>query len=81
MEPGKLEFQYTLNTRGRELGLTQAQLSDAVRTGFLGLEVVHVTSENQRLPVSWQLLDDSTNIGKESFIKHMVSFVQHKYFH
>ncbi len=51
MEPGKLEYRYTLNARGRELGITQQQLADAVRTGFLGLEVVHVTDGEQRIPV------------------------------
>lgn len=51
MEVGKLEYRYTLNDRGRELGLTQQQISDAVRTGFLGLETVYVTSRDERLPV------------------------------
>ncbi len=51
MEVGKLEYRYSLNDRGRELGLTQQQISDAVRTGFLGLEAVYVTSEDERLPV------------------------------
>lgn len=51
MDPGKLEIQYSLNDRGRDLGLTQTQISQVIRTGFLGQEVVHVTSENERLPV------------------------------
>ena len=51
MEVGKLEYRYTLNDRGRELDLTQQQISDAVRTGFLGLETVYVTSRDERLPV------------------------------
>lgn len=51
LEAGKLEYQYTLNARGKELGLTQAQLADAVRTGFLGLEVTHVTWGDTRYPV------------------------------
>ncbi len=51
MEVGKLEYRYSLNDRGRELGLTQQQISDAVRTGFLGLEAVYVTSDDERLPV------------------------------
>ena len=50
-EPGKLEYRYSLNERGRELGLTQQQLADAVRTGFLGLEAVHVTWGDERIPV------------------------------
>jgi multidrug efflux pump subunit AcrB len=51
LEPGKLEYQYTLNERGRNLGLTQAQLSNAVRTGFVGLEVTHVNWKQDRYPV------------------------------
>mgnify|MGYP006071729445 CR=1 FL=1 len=51
LEPGKLEYQYTLNERGRNLGLTQAQLSKAVRTGFVGLEVTHVNWKQDRYPV------------------------------
>ncbi|MDW3095640.1 MAG: efflux RND transporter permease subunit [Gammaproteobacteria bacterium] len=51
LEPGKLEYQYTLNERGRNLGLTQAELSNAVRTGFVGLEVTHVNWKEDRYPV------------------------------
>ncbi len=51
MDPGKLEIQYSLNQRGRELGLTQAQISNVIRTGFLGQEVVQVTADGQRMPV------------------------------
>ena len=51
LEAGKLEYQYTLNARGKEIGLTQAQLADAVRTGFLGLEVTQVTWGDTRYPV------------------------------
>ncbi len=51
MEVGKLEYRYSLNDRGRQLGLTQAVLADAVRAGFQGLEVVQVTSEDERIPV------------------------------
>ena len=51
LEPGKLEYQYTLNERGRNLGLTQAELSNAVRTGFVGLEVAHVNWQQDRYPV------------------------------
>ena len=51
LEPGKLEYRYLLNERGRQLGLTQAQLAEAVRTGFQGLEVLHVTWQDERIPV------------------------------
>lgn len=51
LEPGKLEYQYTLNERGRNLGLTQSELSNAVRTGFVGLEVIHVNWLEDRYPV------------------------------
>jgi len=50
-EPGKLEYQYSLNERGRQLGLTQSQLAEAVRTGFQGLEVAEVTVGGKRMPV------------------------------
>ncbi|QKQ28183.1 efflux RND transporter permease subunit [Candidatus Reidiella endopervernicosa] len=51
LEVGKLEYRYALNERGRELGLTQQQLSESVRTGFLGLEALHVTRGDKRIPV------------------------------
>ena len=51
LDVGKLEYRYSLNERGRELGITQQQLADAVRTGFLGLEAVHVTWGEERIPV------------------------------
>ena len=51
LEPGKLEYQYTINARGRELGLTQTQIADAVRTGYLGLEVMQVNWKEARYPV------------------------------
>ena len=51
LELGKLEYQYTLNERGRRLGLTQSELANAVRTGFVGLEVTHVNWNNERYPV------------------------------
>ncbi len=50
-EPGKLEYKYQLNERGKRLGLTQNELASAVRSGYLGNEVVHVTWEDKRLPV------------------------------
>ncbi|GAB6040449.1 efflux RND transporter permease subunit [Endothiovibrio diazotrophicus] len=51
LEPGKLEYRYALNERGRNLGLTQQQLSEAVRTGFLGLKALYVTHHGKRIPV------------------------------
>lgn len=51
MEVGKLEYQYSLNERGRQLGLTQATLAEAVRVGYQGLEAVHVTWGDERIPV------------------------------
>ncbi len=51
LETGKLEYQYSLNARGKELGLQQRDLANAVRTGFLGVEAVHVTRGNKRIPV------------------------------
>jgi multidrug efflux pump subunit AcrB len=51
LETGKLEYQYSLNSRGKELGIKQSELADAVRTGFLGVEAVHVTLGDKRVPV------------------------------
>jgi multidrug efflux pump subunit AcrB len=51
MEVGKLEYRYSLNERGRLLGLTQAQLADAVRAGFQGLELLYVNWGDRRIPV------------------------------
>ncbi len=50
-EPGKLEYKYQLNERGKRIGLTQNELARAVRSGYLGKEVVHVTWKDKRLPV------------------------------
>ena len=50
-ESGKLELRYTLNERGRQLGLTQATLAAAVRAGFQGLEPLQVTWGEKRIPV------------------------------
>lgn len=58
LETGKLEYRYTLNDRGRQLGLTQNDLSEAVRSGFLGLEVVYVTWKDKRIPVRVIYPDD-----------------------
>ena len=51
MEPGKLEYRYQLNEHGRQLGLSQENLANALRTGFLGLEVTQVNWRNKRIPV------------------------------
>jgi multidrug efflux pump subunit AcrB len=51
LEVGKLEYQYSLSSRGKELGISQNELADAVRTGFLGVEAVHVTLDDKRVPV------------------------------
>ncbi len=51
MDPGKLEYRYELNERGRQLGLSQSDLADAVRTGFLGLKVSYVSWRDKRIPV------------------------------
>lgn len=51
LEAGKLEYQYTINARGRKLGLTQAQIADTVRIGYLGLEVMQVNLKSERYPV------------------------------
>jgi multidrug efflux pump subunit AcrB len=58
MDPGKLEYRYQLNERGRRLGLTQAELASAVRTGFLGLKLTHVSWRDKRIPVRLIYNDD-----------------------
>ena len=58
LEVGKLEYQYSLNSRGKELGIKQNELADAVRTGFLGVEAVHVTLNDKRIPVRVIYPDD-----------------------
>ena len=50
-EIGKLEYKYQLNAHGKRLGLTQSQLANVVRSGYLGNEVVHVTWNEKRIPV------------------------------
>ncbi len=51
MEVGKVEYRYRLNELGRQLGLTQADLAEAVRVGFQGLELLHVTWGDERIPL------------------------------
>ncbi|MCU7879330.1 MAG: efflux RND transporter permease subunit [Candidatus Thiodiazotropha sp. (ex Lucinoma aequizonata)] len=51
MDPGKLEYRYELNERGRRLGFSQSLLANAVRTGFLGLKLLHVSWRDKRIPV------------------------------
>ena len=51
IEPGKPEYRYTLNENGRRLGLTQEQLAQAVRIGFVGEELLKVSVEEERIPV------------------------------
>ncbi len=50
-QPGKLEYKYQLNERGRRLGLSQNELASAVRSGYLGNEVAQVSWNEKRLPV------------------------------
>jgi multidrug efflux pump subunit AcrB len=50
-ETGKLEYKYQLNAHGKRLGLTQSQIANVVRSGYLGNEVVYVTWNEKRIPV------------------------------
>ena len=50
-DPGKIEFRYKINDRGRELGLTQQDIAYSVRTGYLGLEVSYLNLSGNRSPV------------------------------
>ena len=51
LEPGKVEYQYALNSRGRELGITQTELGAAVRMGYQGDKVIHISQGDRRVPV------------------------------
>ncbi len=50
-DPGKVEFKYKINERGKELGLSQADIAESVRTGFLGLETSYFNLNGERVPV------------------------------
>ena len=51
LEPGKIEYQYALNSRGRELGITQTELGTAVRMGYQGAKVIYISQGDLRVPV------------------------------
>ncbi|MCW8919442.1 MAG: efflux RND transporter permease subunit [Gammaproteobacteria bacterium] len=51
LEEGKLEYRYSLNERGRLLGLSQAQLADVVRAGYQGLELLYLNWGDRRIPL------------------------------
>ena len=50
-DPGKVEFKYKINNRGKELGLSQADIAKSVRTGFLGIEAAYFNLDGERVPV------------------------------
>jgi multidrug efflux pump subunit AcrB len=50
-ETGKMEYKYQLNAHGKRLGMTQSQIANVVRSGYLGNEVVYVTWNEKRIPV------------------------------
>ncbi len=66
LDPGKIEYQYALNDRGRELGLTQAELGAAVRMGYQGDKVVYISREGKRTPVR-ALYQDSMRHDSAAF--------------
>ena len=68
-EPGKLEYKYEINERGKRLGLTQSQLAVVVRAGFIGDEVVHVTWSDKRLPV--RLIYDQETRNRSSSLSEL----------
>jgi len=51
MDPGKLEYQYQINALGESLGITQTDIAQVIRSGFLGNEVLQVNYADQRIPV------------------------------
>ena len=67
-EAGKLEYRYQLNERGRQLGITQLQLAEAVRIGFQGQEVVHINWQDERIPVRL-IYDDEIRASTEAFAR------------
>ncbi len=66
--PGKVEYQYTLNDRGRELGLTQSALGAAVRVGYQGDRVLYTSFQGHRIPVRL-LYEPSTRGSSADFGK------------
>ncbi|MGV0006033.1 MAG: efflux RND transporter permease subunit, partial [Candidatus Porifericomitaceae bacterium WSBS_2022_MAG_OTU9] len=50
-EPGKPEFHYALNERGRNLGLSQNKLGTAVQGGYLGRKLAYANLAGERVPV------------------------------
>ena len=81
-DPGKVEFKYKINNRGKELGLSQADIAKSVRTGFLGIEAAYFNLDGERVPVrliySEKYRNDSSKIyqlpivlgsGKTVFLK------------
>jgi multidrug efflux pump subunit AcrB len=51
LEVGKLEYRYSLTDGGRELGLTQAQIANVIRNGYLGTEALEAVWGERRYPV------------------------------
>ena len=51
LDTGKPEYRYSLNERGRELGLTQSQIASVIRNGYLGAEALDVVWGERRFPV------------------------------
>ena len=50
-ERGKTEYVYTLNRHGKQLGLDQEEISNIVRSGFVGEKLLYVTRGKNRVPV------------------------------
>ena len=51
LEPGKLEFRYQLNEQGKEVGVSQQNIAEVIRAGYLGFEVSQVNWGKERYPV------------------------------
>ncbi len=51
LEGGKEEIQLSLKPKGQALGLTQADLANQVRQGFLGLEVQRIQRDSEEVRV------------------------------
>ena len=65
-EPGKPEFHYSLNDRGRKLGLDQETIAAAVQSGYLGRKLAYANVDNERIPVRL-IYDERIREDHESF--------------
>ena len=61
MDRGKLEVRYQMNEEGQRLGITQMQIADVLRTGYLGIKAVYANWGDERYPVRVIFDEDTRN--------------------